>query len=486
MCGLSLLDRMFIALCLLAGAALFAPAVLAQDETVEDFAAPSSNQAAPVPVVPASPSPSSPSVGSADKWLQGAAYSPPAAAPFAPSGASRPAAVATSAARTGPPPEAGLPGWMSAPPPPTVSGLDWHGNLELDDGYVKYSWNTGDPPEKVYDSRGRFVLGPMLTQDLGNGYFLRETGQVVAWVREDLNYYQINADDVYVQVGQQGRWDFMAGRFLTWRVFRKGLGFDLYTLEDTGARIKPNFSDQSQWFTHMYEVNTIFMRDGGTPEVPSGRAAFHLYPTPWSGIELVGSYGRLQSGGNVLGGRLAGGIKPRYFSLLVGAEYETWLPAQQQFQVDQATLVKSPCDKCGQEKKYGAGGSLAATPLQQIEIAFSLAYGKHDIAEDITTYAHRYDKTFSWGGYLQLDAGSLVMHRSLIAGGAFFRTEYRNEDDLYHRHDQLAAYLAYPLGFNNAVVKLVFSKATGHQEHRQDPIVDGDMYSLRLRFAYYY
>jgi len=78
------------------------------------------------------------------------------------------------------------------------------------------------------------------------------------------------------------------------------------------------------------------------------------------------------------------------------------------------------------------------------------------------------------------------MHRSLIAGGAFFRTEYRNEDDLYHRHDQLAAYLAYPLGFNNAVVKLVFSKATGHQEHRQDPIVDGDMYSLRLRFAYYY
>jgi hypothetical protein len=122
-------------------------------------------------------------------------------------------------------------------------------------------------PETVYDSRGRFVLGPMFTRDLGNDYFLRVTGQVVAWVREDLaNYYQINADDVYVQVGQQGLWDFMAGRFLTWRVFRKGLGFDLYTLEDTGARTGPNFTDTSQWFPHAYEVNTIFMRDPGTPD----------------------------------------------------------------------------------------------------------------------------------------------------------------------------------------------------------------------------
>jgi hypothetical protein len=125
---------------------------------------------------------------------------------------------------------------MWAPQAPRVSsGLEWHGNLELDGGYVKYSWAGAFVPESVYDSRGRFVLGPMLTQTLGNDYFLRVTGQVVAWVREIYGIYQINADDVYVQVGKQGLWDFMAGRFLTWRVFRKGLGFDLYTLEDTGA-----------------------------------------------------------------------------------------------------------------------------------------------------------------------------------------------------------------------------------------------------------
>ena len=450
--------RLFVTVCLLAGAGLFAPAVQAQGE--EDSAAPPPDEAAPAPAraVPVVPSPPPPS--------ERAVVLPPTSRP---------------PARTGPPLEAGLPGWMSAPLTLHVSsGLDWHGNLELDDGYVRYSWNTSDPPEKVYDSRGRFVFGPMLTQDLGNGYFLRETGQVVGWVREvpGGQSYQINVDDVYVQVGQQGLWDFMAGRFLTWRVFRKGLGFDLYTLEDTGARVKPNFSSPTDWFPHMYEVNTIFMRDGGQPYVPSARAAFHLYPTSWSGIELVGSYGRLDGGQNVLGGRLAGGIKPKYFSLLVGAEYENWSQAQ----------AVAGCDKCGTDKKFGAGGSVAVTPVQPIEIAFNYAYGKHEHWSVNPSDPYDEEKTFSWGGYLQLDAGSLFMPRSLIAGGAFFRTEYRDVGGLgmYQSHDQIAAYLAYPLGFNNAVVKLVFSEAIGYQQPPNPPNVDAHMYSVRLRFAYYY
>jgi hypothetical protein len=362
--------------------------------------------------------------------------------------------------------------------------MDWHGNLELDDGYVRYSWKgTSDPPEKVYDARGRFVFGPMLTQDLGNDYFLRETGQVVGWVREvpllgDDAKYQINVDDVYVQVGKQGLWDFMAGRFLTWRVFRKGLGFDLYTLEDTGARIKPDFTDPFNWFPHTYEVNTIFYRDSGSSEVPSARAALHFYPSSWSGIELVGSYGRLDSGQNVLGGRLAGGMKLEYFSLLLGAEYEGWSPAQ----------AVAGCDQCGTEKKYGAGGSLAFTPVRPIEIAINYAYGKDKKVYVDPSQASTVDTTQSWGGYLQFDVLSLLMPRSLIVGGAFFRTEYRDVGGLneYELHDQLAAYLAYPLGFNNAVVKLVFSRATGSYQLPNPPTTDGAMYSARLRFAYYY
>ena len=314
----------------------------------------------------------------------------------------------------------------------------------------------------------------MLTHDFGNGNFLRVTGQVVAWVREDYNFYQINADDVYAQIGKKGVWDVMAGRFLTWRVFRKGLGFDLYTLEDTGARTKPNFADQSGWYSHMYEVNTIFMRDsfGSTP-VPAGRVALHYYPSSWSGIELVGSYGRLQSGGNVAGGRIAAGIQQKYFNALGGAEYEHWAPPQQIGGPDPATGSFIACDKCGVANAYGAGGSAALT-LNPVEFVLDAAYRKFDSWNGQVTSVLTSSKTTSFGGYLQLDAGGL------------FRTEFLDNDKLFQRHWQAAGYIAYPLGFNNAVVKLVLSKATGYQTHRDDPVLDSDMYSLRLRFAFYY
>jgi hypothetical protein len=464
--GESSTDRVFIALGLIAGAVLLAPpSVQAQGKGGAD--AFESEEAAPVQPSPvlAPPIPSSSSDDTAVVVKS---------APAAPK-----------IARTGAPAEAGIPGWTLSPPGPIVSGLDWHGNLELDDGYVKYSWNTSAQPEVVYDSRGRFVLGPMLTHNLGDNYFLRVTGQAVAWVQESLNYYQINADDVYVQVGKQGLWDFMAGRFLTWRVFRKGLGFDLYTLEDTGARVTGNFDPGSGWFAHMYEVNTIFLRDPGAT-APSARAAFHLYPTTWSGLELVGAYGHTRGNQDVLGGRLAGGINPKYFSLLVGAEYQVSSLDQRQGTTDTTTLVFVPCDKCGTGRTYGAGGGLVLTPAQEIEIAFNYAKGKNETWAAAAGAAYTSNTTQSWGGYAQLDAGSLLINRSLILGGAFFRTENTNQDDDYQRHDQFAAYLAYPLGFNNAVAKLVFSRATGYQQLHGGDTLDAGMYSVRLRFAYYY
>jgi hypothetical protein len=127
--------------------------------------------------------------------------------------------------------------------------------------------------------------------------------------------------------------------------------------------------------------------------------------------------------------------------------------------------------------------------LKQIEAAFSIAY----------SWDHYWDqnqldtpkKTHSLGGYLQIDPLSFFTPYSLIAGGAIFRTEYLSTGGTaeYQRHDQLAAYLAYPLGFNNAVVKLVFSEAIGHRQlgtPGSETYLDAHMYSVRLRFAYYY
>jgi len=381
--------------------------------------------------------------------------------------------------------EAGTPGWM-VPSLYNDVAFEWHGNIELDAGQVRYSWDKDSlRPETVYDARGRFVLGPMVFHNFDNGLFFRATGQLVAWVREDYRLYQGNADDVYAQFGKKGLWDVMFGRFLTWRVFRKGLAFDLYTLEDTGARTQPNFSDPNGSMEHVYEVSTIFMRDSfGSNPVPGGRAAFHLYPADALGFEAVVAYGRLASGGNVVGGRLAGGIKLPFVNALGAVEYVTWTPAQQLSLPDPDTGLPKDCGTCGKSNVLGFGGSIQLAPVPWFDVTADFARRS---AESWNPQNNIYNKvdTLSWGGNFQFDFGSFFLDRSLAVGGGFFRTEKVDQYDLWEQHNQMAGFLAYALGFNGAVVKLVVSRATGDHEEK-GVNVNGDMFSVRLRVACYF
>ena len=109
----------------------------------------------------------------------------------------------------------------------------------------------------------------------------------------------------------RGLWDLKVGRFRTWRVYHKGAGFDLYTIEDQGACIVRSALDgacnldSGTFGPHTYEVSYIYDRE------PAGRVGVHVYPTPWSGIEVVGTLGN-SGNANIVGGRAAAmQIKPR-------------------------------------------------------------------------------------------------------------------------------------------------------------------------------
>ena len=67
--------------------------------------------------------------------------------------------------------------------------------------------------------------------------------------------------------------------------------------------------------------------------------------------------------------------------------------------------------------------------------------------------------TVSFRVATSLSPGKLVFERSLIVGVGINRTENLYENQDFERHDQGAAYLAFPLGFNDAMIKLVVSKA---------------------------
>jgi hypothetical protein len=401
------------------------------------------------------------------------------------------------------------------------------GGLELDLGYAKYTFAEEDNPlhpyEQFYDLRGRFVVGPTLFHEFGkSGFFVKATAQLVAWVRERNQAYQINVDDVYGQVGgplvlpgigKAGNWDFQVGRFMTWRVYHKGLGFDLYTLEDNGApRGYGAPTGDSEFATHTYEVNYIYLRNAGEPTntESSGRAALHYFPTQNLGFELVGLYGQSNSeGSNAIGGRFAADFHDRIGPLLVRLS----AAAEDRFERRYAPVmirtgeepngdpIYEECTDCGVEDHKGLGGG-GVLKFSIVEAGGGFAKG-WDIVHEImssTTGSQRAEEgtgeRMSYGGYLQLDPGSLLFKRPLILGAGLHRTEKSLENRTYQEHWQGAAYIALPIGFNStysdAMIKLVLSRAEASFYTTTSPegapilldVTENAMTAARLRFTY--
>jgi hypothetical protein len=369
--------------------------------------------------------------------------------------------------------------------PANDSVLSWGGSLETDTGYATYTFDSSAlHDEEVYDLRGRFVLGPTVEHRFWDDWFFRARGEAVLWVREQFGVYQVNVDDAFAQVGKDNVWDFKLGRFRTWRVYHKGLGFDLFTLEDAGACVQnPCSADAGTFGPHTYEVSFIYDRE--TP----GHAAFHVYPTAWSGIELAATYG--QAGvSNHIGVRAAAMVHFDFLRVMGAAELRTARPREEASSTDGMGNT-TECDKCGVSQRTGYGGGIELT-LPPFEAGFSAALGATDIYT-VTTGA--FDEggsndTRSFGGYAELDVGALLFDRGLIVGFGLNRTEALAINENFREHMQYAAYVAYPLGFNGALVKLVLSRSDltnltlVDEMNRVFNESTSAMSAARLRFAY--
>ena len=369
--------------------------------------------------------------------------------------------------------------------PPSEGLLSWGGGMEIDVGYAQYTFDSEAlHDEEVYDFRGRFVFGPTIEHEFWRDWFVAARGEAVLWVREQFGVYQVNVDDVFGQVGKRQVWDFKLGRFRTWRVYHKGLGFDLFTLEDAGACVQnPCTADAGTFGPHTYEVNFIYERE--TP----GHAALHAYPTAWSGLELAATYGQ---GGvsNTWGVRGAAMVHFDFLRVMGAAELRNAQPREDASTTD-AMGNTIDCDKCGVSERVGFGGGVELT-IAPVEVGFNAARGSSDIYT-VTTGA--FDEggsndTTSLGGYAEFDVGRLAFERGLIVGFGLNRTEALAVNENFRQHTQYAAYIAYPLGFNAAVVKLVLSRSDLTNLTLVDPMnrtfneSKSAMSAARVRFAY--
>jgi hypothetical protein len=367
-------------------------------------------------------------------------------------------------------------------PAPSTSTLSWHGGLDVDPTYSQYSFeNDAAQKQQFNEMRGRFVVGPTIEHRFGENdrWFVRARGELVGWVREPGNYL-VNTDDVFGQVGKSGLWDLKVGRFRTWRVYHKGAGFDLYTIEDQGAcTIRSALDgacnlDSGTFGPHTYEVNNIYDREA------AGRVGVHVYPTPWSGLEVVGTLGN-SGNSNVVGGRAAALVHFDFLRVSAAAEYRLLKPGRE----------IATCPDCGVSRTYGFGGSAEVT-VKPVAVGLNVAQGtdnKYGATNGVLDNDASLTRT-SLGGYAEVDVGSLTIERGLVLGFGLNRTEVVDKVDNFEQHYQGAAYVVFPLGFDAASVKLVASQSTLNVESVDvntgavSALPSTTMQALRLRFSY--
>ncbi|HEY3496949.1 MAG TPA: hypothetical protein VGK73_19755, partial [Polyangiaceae bacterium] len=301
--------------------------------------------------------------------------------------------------------------------------------------------------------------------------------------------------------------------FMTWRVYHKGLGFDLYTLEDNGAPFGTGApTGDSQFATHAYEVNYIYLRNAGEPTnaETAGRAALHYFPTKSLGFELTGLYGQSNAeGSNAVGGRFAADyhdrLGPVLLRLSAAAEdrfERPYHPTINQTGIDpDGNPIYTECSDCGVQDHKGLGGG-GIVKVSVVEAGGGFAHGwdiVHDPTSNSSGSARAEEGTgtrMSYGGYLQLDPGMLLFKRPLIIGAGLNRTEKVLENRTYQEHWQGAAYIAFPIGFNSAyndaMIKLVVSRAEASFYRTTSPVgapvelavFENAMTAARLRFTY--
>jgi len=353
-----------------------------------------------------------------------------------------------------------------------VSGWGW-----IDNAYEKFGpWGTGNAAAqdqsriKYWKQQSRFVARITPTYAFDSGLFIQGQAELVATGDQTISRSDVggaDTDDLWLRIGKWNKWDIQVGRYEGWEVFHLGMGLDQNTFERKGAV----GIGESKYNIQFYGLTDNQFRPAGA----AGNLALHYYLSPNLRVELLGSQGSTPN--PYYAARPVIIYDLGWLKLKAGTEYQHQGGQQVQNQTD-ITL-------------RGIGGAVQFVLQPHIEFGFNAAQGtvmsfdsthKQDLQASLTRT--------SFGGFANFSNGN-PRHTVIFGVGSIFTRNVDQNDTLtpgvvdnyWHYQGFIAA--QYVL-MNQFYFKLVGAYARAHWFLYDTSTFDDEMYSVRLRFSFYF
>jgi hypothetical protein len=355
-----------------------------------------------------------------------------------------------------------------------LSGWGW-----VDTSYQKFApWGDytglGNSKSTYWKQQARLVTRITPTYSMDDGWFIQAQAEVVATGDQTTSRSDTGAadtDDLWLRIGQWNKWDFQVGRFEGWEVFHLGMGLDQNTFERAGA-----FGQGDVFNPAFYGLTDNQFR----PQGAAGNMAFHYYPLRNLRVELLG-----------MGGSFSG--NPTYAARPVAILDLGWLKLKAGTEYQHSKSQYAPTNKFSTTQK-GVGGAAQFVFLPHIEAGLNVAQGTIWTVKGNGDLDQKGSLTrTSFGGFANISNGSRK-HPLLFGVGSMF-TRNVNQNDAHKNgvvdnYWQIQNYVAVQyVAFQQLYIKLVGGYARGHWITADDdpPITyDDEMYSVRLRFSFYF
>ena len=353
-----------------------------------------------------------------------------------------------------------------------LSGWGW-----LDTSYVKFApWgqNTsaiGQDRQTYGKQDGRMLLRVTPTYSFAD-WFVQGQVELVGTENQSIDRAASGAaadtDDLWLRIGQWNRWDFQVGRFEGWEIFHLGMGLDQNTFERQGA------IGTGDPRVPYYGVTDNQFRPAGE----AGNMALHFYPLPFLRFEALGTVGSTQNGPEVAT-RPVAILDFGWLKLKGGLEYQR-ITAQVSSQQNETTAK-------------GVGGAVQFVFEPHIEFGFDAAQGTvvNIDQQGLPDKKGTFTRT-SFGGFANVANGSERYPLLFGVGGLFTRNVDQNnvasnavDNNWVWQGFAAVQYVV----FQQLYIKLVGSYSRAHFiDASTNPTTsyDDEMYSVRLRFAFYF